>query len=92
MHVTSLWEFLSKPLPQTVAWTAVLAVVVAVAFYLVQRLRESTVHDNQSANELLSNFREMHREGDLSEAEFRTIKTALGAKLQQELKDTDQTG
>jgi hypothetical protein len=31
----------------------------------------------------------MHHEGDISEAEFRTIKTVLGQKLQQQLEESE---
>jgi hypothetical protein len=37
-------------------------------------------------------FRELHSQGVLSDAEFRTIKTALTVQLQQELKVNNETG
>ena len=39
------------------------------------------------ANELIANFREMHSRGDLTDADYRKIKSVLGAKLHGGLKD-----
>ena len=83
-------EFLTTPTAKTVLWVAVLMVVLAMGYYLVRRFRDRTGDDRQTASELLTNFREMHHEGDISETEFRTIKTVLGQKLQEELKDTER--
>ena len=40
--------------------------------------------DQLTAHDLLTNFREMHHEGDINDAEFRTIKTVLGERIQAE--------
>ena len=68
-------------------WLAVLVFLVGVAVYGVRKLREGIDNNEANASELLSKFRDLHQEGDLSDAEFRTIKTALGAKLQRQLKN-----
>jgi hypothetical protein len=43
---------------------------------------------------LLSDFRHLHDQGDLSQAEFQRIKSLLGEKLQNDLesKDAENTG
>ena len=87
-----LLKFLTEPVPQAVLWTSVLSVVVAVGCFIVQRFRDGAEENEVSASDLLTNFEEMHREGDLNESEYRTIKTALGAKLQKQLKDSDNKG
>jgi len=85
-------KFLGTPSAQAVLWTTVLLVLMVVAYYVVKRFRDFTGEDTLDPNELLSNFREMRQEGDISEKEFRTIRTVLGAKLQDELKDSDNEG
>ena len=85
-------DFLLSPLPQVVIWMAVLSIMVIAAIYVLGRFRDRTDNDRQSANEMLTNFREMHHQGDIEDAEFRTIKTVLGAKIQEELRDTDNEG
>ncbi len=85
-------ELISTSPAKEVISVAVLLIVLACGYYLVRRFRECSDNDRQTANQLLTNFREMHHEGDISELEFRTIKTVLGAKLPEELdelKDAD---
>ena len=78
-------QFLLSTPAQLVIWLTVLAVLVAIGGYIVGRLRDHSDDERLSANELLSNFREMHDQGDIGSSEFRNIKTVLGVKLQQEL-------
>ena len=85
-------DFLLSPLPQVVIWMAVLSSMVVLALWLGGRFRDRTDDDRQTANEMLTNFREMHHQGDIDDSEFRTIKTVLGTKIQEELRDTDNTG
>lgn len=80
-------EFLATPIAKVVLWMSVLLVLLVMGYYLVRRFRDRIGDDHPTASDLLTNFREMHREGDISEAEFRTIRTVLGRKLQEELKD-----
>ena len=81
-------EFLSTTTAKAVLWISVLMVIMAVGYYLVRRFRDRIDDDRRTASDLLTNFREMRHEGDISETEFRTIKTVLGQKLHEELKDT----
>ena len=48
--------------------------------------------DQGAASESLSKYREMHSQGGLSDAEFRTIKTAMGARIRKESKDNGNQG
>ena len=85
-------EFLLTTPAQMVLWGTALLMLIAIAWYVVGRFREG-IDDNQpNASQLLTNFRELHQQGDIDDAEFRTIKTVLGAKLQKELNDTDGRG
>ncbi len=77
---------------ELVIWAAILATLVAVAFYVIGRLRSPPSQQEPTANELLSKLREMHLRGELSDQEFRTIKTTLAAPLQEELKDNGEKG
>jgi hypothetical protein len=49
-----------------------------IGYYVVKYLRGATSKDDTSTGDLTLNFEEMRREGDISEAEFRTIQTVLG--------------
>ncbi len=83
-------EFLTTPVAKALLWVTILLVMLAVSYYLVRRFRDRTDDGGQTASDLLTNFREMRQEGDISETEFRTIKTVLGRKLQQELERADE--
>jgi uncharacterized membrane protein len=76
---------------QLVILLAVLLIASAVAWYLVARFRDR-IDEDESASDLLTKFREMHHRGDLSQAEYRTIKTMLAEKLQDEINDGGETG
>jgi uncharacterized membrane protein len=69
-------------------WCAVLALLIASAIYLLRRFRGNEDEEQPTASGLLTKFRELHEQGDLSDEEYRTIKTLLSERLQDELKDT----
>ncbi len=85
-------KWLGIPGADLVVWLAVLGVLTAIAYYVRGKIRAESVQQEPGASELLSKFRDLHSEGDLSETEFRTIKTTLAARLQDELKDDEETG
>lgn len=76
----------SETLIQILTWVAVLAGLIVVGMVLVQRFRGRSAGGGQPASELLTKFQEMHREGDISETEYRTIKSVLGDQLQRDVK------
>lgn len=85
-------EFLTSTPAQAVIWTAVLVVLMVVGAWVVRRFRDRADDHQLSANELLTNFRELHHQGDINESEFRTIKTVLGPQIQDESKDREEKG
>lgn len=85
-------EFLNTTSAQLVLALTGLAVLTVTGAFLVQRFRDRNDNDRLGANELLTNFRDLHDEGDISEGEFRNIKTVLGDKLNQELIDEGDKG
>ncbi|WP_146591908.1 hypothetical protein [Posidoniimonas polymericola] len=61
------------------------AVVLAAAgglFWLMKRLRDVEAEDTPTASDMLTNFRELHSQGGLSDEEYRTIKTTLAGQLE----------
>lgn len=83
-----LWDYLRTPAAQVVIWVAVLAALSIVGAWMVLKFRDQTTDDTLPSNGMLANFREMRDGGHLEDAEFRTIKTMLGGKLQGELAGT----
>lgn len=57
----------------------------AVLLWLAKRWRGTAAGDGYSPSESLTNFRELHSRGGLSDEEFRTIKSKLANQLNAEL-------
>jgi hypothetical protein len=88
-------ELLQNSTFQLILWLGFLALLTAAAVVLIRWARREAVQGEQQeqpVNDLLAKCREMHSQGVLTEAEFRTIKTKLAARLQDELKDNGETG
>ena len=51
----------------------VLCVLIAAGFYLVSIFRDYAADDQDDTSDVLANLEEMHRKGDISDQEFRTI-------------------
>jgi hypothetical protein len=71
---------------------AAIAGLAALGIWIVVRFRGSKDSDQPAASELLSKFRDLHEQGELSDKEFRNIKTLLAERLQKELKDNTEKG
>jgi hypothetical protein len=84
-------DLLQTPTAQLVIGLATLLVLSMVGAYVVLRFRDS-IEDDETTNDLLTKFREMHHQGYLSEAEYRTIRTDLGGQLSRELQDKIRAG
>jgi len=87
-----LLKFLQTPTAQAVIWITVLVILIAVGAFVVLKFRDRATNAMTPSSDLLTNFREIHHQGELSESEFRTIKTMLGAKLQGEIKGGAEKG
>ena len=85
-------DFLQTPLARSVLVLAATAVLVTVGVYLVARVRAWYQQSPPAANELLTNFRELHSKGELSDEEYRTIKSMLAERLQEELTNKIKEG
>jgi hypothetical protein len=69
-----------------------LLATVTLAAYTVTAVRRKINAKGGSASGMLDNFREMHERGQLSDNEFRTIKTRMASRLRAELSDADEKG
>jgi len=81
-----MWEFLGSDTVRLVVYLAAAAALAVVGFYVVLKVRASLQDDPPETSELISKFRELHSRGGLSDEEYRTVKSKLGAQLQGELK------
>jgi uncharacterized membrane protein len=79
-----LWEAVPESM---VVWIAAVAILAAIAYYVVGKIHPKAAQKERPASESLSKFRELHSRGGLSDEEFRTIKTNLAPQIQAELED-----
>ena len=77
----------AETLSQFIMAVAMLMGLLIVAVLIVQRFRGGEAHRGSSPGEMMANFQEMRGRGDISDADYRKIKSVLGDKLQSELKD-----
>lgn len=82
----------TEPGIKLVVWVTVLAILIAVSWYFVARLRDRSDETQRTTSDMLTNFGQMREEGSLSEEEYRTIKARLSEQLQEELNVDDDKG
>jgi uncharacterized membrane protein len=83
-------EFLGSPVATVVVLLAITAALLAAGVYAIGRVRAGINGKEPPASEWLTNFKELHAKGDLSDEEYRTIKSMLAERLQRELNSTDE--
>jgi hypothetical protein len=68
-----------------VAGCGLLAVV---GTWLINRCKQMVYEQSSNSNEMMSTFSELHEQGELSDEEYKNIKTRLAAKMQLEARST----
>jgi uncharacterized membrane protein len=85
--------FLQEPTARLIIWMAVFAMLVAVGVFLVARIRRNLQAESEPVtSDLMTNFREMYWQGELSDEEYQSIKNKLANRMQSELKDAGEKG
>jgi uncharacterized membrane protein len=82
----------AETLAQLAVGVGLLIALVVAGVVIVQRFRGGMADKAQDANELLGNFQEMHSRGDITDADYRKIKSVLGARLHSDVKDDKEKG
>jgi len=83
-------EVLRSPIGQTVIWLTVLAMFIAVAYYVLARMRQEVRSQEPGSSDLMSRFRELHDQGAIDSEEYKSIKSRLQNRLQEELSDSEE--
>jgi hypothetical protein len=82
----------TEPGIKLIVWVTVLAILIAVSWYFVARLRDRSDQTQRTTSDMLTNFGQMREQGSLSEEKYRTIKARLSEQLQKELNVDDDKG
>jgi len=92
INMGSFWELASSDWARLAGGILVMLLLTATGWHVLERLRDSTADDRPAASDLLTNLSQLKGEGAVSEEEYRTIKTALETRLQQEISDKNDKG
>ena len=84
-------EFLLAILPWTILLFAIV-LAMAISVHVLGKWRGRADEDRDDRAQVLKNFQEMYERGDVSDKEFREIKSQLAGKVPAELSDSDETG
>jgi len=82
--------FLREYLPQVLLWGAVGVVLVALGVFIIRRFPKSHDDDKLATSDMMNAFRDLHEGGQLSDDEYRSIKTQLAERLKEELAKPDE--
>ncbi len=83
-------ELLGNPYVNLVLLAALVAMLIASGIYVIGRVRADVNRKEPPASEWMTNFKELHAKGELSDEEYRTIKAMLAERLHRELNEKDE--
>ncbi len=86
--MTALVDWIEQPLARAAVLFAILLLLVAGTIQILRRLRGHADDETLDTNDLLTNFREMHAGGGLSDEEYQNIKHRLANQMHAELNDS----
>ena len=66
------------------------ALLIAVGAYVIGRCKHMVYEESSNSNQMMSTFSELHEQGELSDEEYKNIKTRLAAKMQLEARSIGQ--
>ncbi|QDT00575.1 hypothetical protein [Adhaeretor mobilis] len=66
-------------------WFAVIFALIAIAIQVAKKFRTRNAGVNFDASEAMTNFRDLHSQGGLSDEEYKTIKKKLASTVKSEL-------
>lgn len=92
MQGTGIWDFLNGREAQLAIAVAVGVGLCLLAAYVVGKMRGKYRESDSGPLDMLTNFRELHAQGGLSDEEYRNIKAKLAAQFQQQLKESEKKG
>ena len=90
MAGNELWEYLGGKEAQLVLTVSAGMMLCLVAAFIVGKLRSKYRESDPGVSDLMTNFRDLHLQGGLSDEEYRNIKSKLAARLREEFNQSDQ--
>jgi hypothetical protein len=87
----AMFDFLASNEARLVILFSIVAALVAVGCYVILKFRPGRDDEGPLASKLITDFRELHSRGALSDDEFGAVKSVLSDQLQQEMKSDAKT-
>lgn len=85
-------DWFYSPTTQLALLVVVTGTAIAGGIFVIAKIREGRQKGQHSASDMLTGFRDLHAQGDLSDEEYRTIKTMLSDRIGRELQDNEERG
>jgi uncharacterized membrane protein len=63
---------------------ALCSLLTALGIYVIVRCKHMVYDQGTNTNEMMSTFHELHEQGELSDEEYKNIKTRLATRMQRE--------
>ncbi len=63
---------------------AICSVLLAIGAYFIVRCKQMVYDQGTNTNEMMSTFHELHEQGELSDEEYKNIKTRLASRMHRE--------
>jgi uncharacterized membrane protein len=79
-------DWMDHPLSRSALLFALILIMTAIGLAIARRFRDRSDSDGSDRQDLMTEFRDLHAKGGLSDEEYRTIKTKLAAELREELR------
>lgn len=84
--------FFDDPSARLVLWLAVIAALLALGAYFVSLVRRWYREEPPGTSDMMTSFRDLYCQGELSDEEYQSIKSKLANRFQNELKDAGEKG
>lgn len=83
-------DLLNSPAARIVILVALTAALVAGGIYVIGKVRAGLRREEPPTSQWITKFRELHAKGVLSDEEYRTIKSVLAERFEEELNSTEK--
>ena len=83
-------EILKDPKAQLVIAITVIFMLTALGFYIASKFRPKSDEKTLSKDEMLTKFRGLHNQGELSDEEFKNVKSTLSRQISDEIKQESE--
>ena len=88
----SITDYLETPVARIIINVALIAMLLAIGFFIVRKFRDRIDEDIPDVDEHLVNFEEMHSRGDISAPELRSISTVIEDSRPEEETEPEEPG